>query len=681
MSDPLRDLKPVWKASAAEESPPGAHSALPSSPLQGEGVANLNDEAPSSCVAGTIASVHSRTSQAIALGKSGAKLAVGVTKTGVRAPKKALSIFRWQYFVPRLVGVGAIYAAFYFGLDPALRYSIIAGGQAALGAKVEVGELTTSLRDGQIVVTNFAAANSRKPMRNLLDAEEVRFRLDPNLLLRKRLVVKDGSISGLRFDSPRTTSGALELPATSEEEQGPSVFDPAMAAAGEKAAEWYRDLSGRVEADMMSVLASPRLAKELEERWPKEYAELKSRADELKAKGKQVENTFRELKKNPLRNLAKIEELQAQLKAVETKTHNVMGEIARLPQQAKADKAAIDAARKQDMEYVKQNLKAGALDGAELTRYLLGDEASSSLAETVAWIQWIQQMIPKSKIKSPSRMTGTNVLFVRQRLPKMLLERVQVDGTASVDGQALSFAGQITDVTTEPMLHDQPTRIELTGSGAVGYSLLAIIDRRGAVSHDSLTIDCPKLQLAHRTLGKADKLAVKVTPGDASLHAEVRIDGDELSGFIAFKQSSTLEADTPLLRDDRIAAMLKESMAEVDRIEAKVVLSGTLRRPACNVESNLGPQLAAGINGAVAKYLTHRRERIQAEVQEKVDQQMAKLDEARQKAEAELTKALGENQQLIAQLQGVMNGSGSLPGVAQGLAAPQISKAFEKLQR
>ena len=614
--------------------------------------------------------------KAIAVGKSGMRLAA----KGARAPQKVLGVLRWQYFVPRIVVVGAIVAAVHYGLDPALRWAIVTTGEAALGAKVEVGDLVTSLRDGEIVVTGLAAANPKKPMRNLLEAEQMRFQLDAHLLLRKRLVVRDGSIRGLQFDSPRTVSGEL-APVPVDESAEPSALDPAIAAAEEKALAWFNDLSGRVEQDLMLSLATPRVAQELEDRWPKQYEALKERADEMRAKGKEIESTFRELKKNPLRNLAKIEELQAQLKATETKLHNVLAEIGRLPEQAKADKIAIDAARKQDTEFLKQTLNVGNLDGAELTRYLLGSQASDSLGQTVAWIQWVQQMIPKSKIKPPSRIRGTNVLFVDRRLPKMLLERVQVEGTATVDGQPLSFAGQLTDATTEPMLHDRPTRIELTGSGAVGYSLVAQLDRRGAVPHDSLVLDCPKLQLAHRTLGKADKLAVSVTPGEASLHADVRLDGDQLTGIIEFRQSSTLAATSPMLRDDRIAAVLQESLAGVDRLEAKIVLSGTLKRPGCKVESNLGPQLAAGVNGAVTRYLTERKERVIAKVQGKVDEQMAKLDAARQKAEQELMGALGEDQQLLGQLQGLMSGKASLPGMAQGLAAPQISKAFEKLQR
>src|SRR5262245_33383082 len=91
---------------------------------------------------------------------------------GVRA------LFRWKYVLPRAMVLAALFAAFRFGLDPLLKYALVAGGEAALGAKVEVADLSTSLLDGQIVVDGLAAANPQKPMRNLVDADHMHLNVD-----------------------------------------------------------------------------------------------------------------------------------------------------------------------------------------------------------------------------------------------------------------------------------------------------------------------------------------------------------------------------------------------------------------------------------------------------------------------------------------------------------------------
>jgi uncharacterized protein (TIGR03545 family) len=279
-------------------------------------------------------------------------------------------------------------------------------------------------------------------------------------------------------------------------------------------------------------------------------------------------------------------------------------------------------------------------------------------------------------MEQPPRALGTNVLFEDRRRPRRLIERVALSGAASVGGQPLEIVGLLTDAASEPRLHERPLQINLSTTGAFEGRLTATIDRRGERPHDVLVVDCPRLPLGEQVLGQADKLAVSVGAGDATLAANVTLDGDELSGVITLKQEATLEARTPALRDDRLAQMLAESLAEVDRLEAEIQLSGTMSKPKWKIESNLGPQVASGVNGAVRRYLADRRDRLVAKVQSKVDEQLAKLQARRAEAEQELLAKLGENQQLVGQLAALMGGNSPL----EGLSIPQIGSTL-KLDR
>src|SRR5690606_8462332 len=154
-------------------------------------------------------------------------------------------LFRWQYIAPRLAIVIAVILAVRYGLDPALRWTIVTTGEASLGAKVDVADLQTSLRGGELTISGVAAANPGNPMRNLVESSSIRLQIDGAQLLRKRVVVHDGRIEGLKFDSERTTSGALEI--VPETATAPSALDPVYAAAGDAAAGWFDDLTGRME--------------------------------------------------------------------------------------------------------------------------------------------------------------------------------------------------------------------------------------------------------------------------------------------------------------------------------------------------------------------------------------------------------------------------------------------------
>jgi uncharacterized protein (TIGR03545 family) len=586
-------------------------------------------------------------------------------------------MFRWQYFLPRLTVVAAIALTVRYGLDPFLRWALVTAGEAATGARVDVGDLVTSLRDGELVITGFAAANPQKPLRNWFDAEQLRLQIDMAQLLRKRVVVHDGAIQGLQFDSPRATSGVLDNAPVEPGE--PSALDPMMQAAQANALGWFHELASRSEADLMAALATPRLLDELQQRWPRQYDDLKSRAAALRAKSKQIETAFREAKKNPLRNLQALDQLRQELAATESELRSTLAEIQGLPKQAAADRLAVDAARKKDEQFMREHLKPAAINGNELNQYLLGETAHGYLAQTTYWIAQVRKFVPKKRIAPPARTRGTFVLFNGVRQPRLLIETLSVAGRATLSGAPLEFSGSLVDVASEPELHDKPVRLVIRTTGAVDGRVEVQLDRREGIAKDWASIDVPELMLAPRTVGKNEKLAVTIGGGKASIKAHVTLTGDHLDGLIELRQAASLEAATPGLRDDRLAAVLHESLANVDRLEATVRLAGTLKRPEFEIDSNVGPQLAAGIKGAVGRYLADRQQRLTAKVQQRVDAELAKLESLRQEAQKELLAGLGEDQQMLSQLAGLMGGTPSL----DGLSLPQLGKSIslDKLTR
>ena len=47
-------------------------------------------------------------------------------------------------------------------------------------------------------------------MQNLFEAREMKLGLEGNALLRRKFIVREASITGIRLGTPRTTSGALD---------------------------------------------------------------------------------------------------------------------------------------------------------------------------------------------------------------------------------------------------------------------------------------------------------------------------------------------------------------------------------------------------------------------------------------------------------------------------------------
>ena len=573
-----------------------------------------------------------------------------------------MKILRWKYVLPRLAILYALYLTIHFGLDPLLKWAVISGGEAAVGARVELAELRTTLTEGELVVEGLAIANPRSPLRNVLEATDARLQLDMNALLHGRVVVEDGTVRGLQFDTDRETSGAI-VKNESDEETNTSVLDPWLASANDMSQQWLDELGDRLSADLVDQLQTPKLAKELQVRWPEQYEKLQAQVKDIRNRGKELQAQIREVKKNPLRGIQRLTELQQQLAQLQQQIKSTQQQIGALPAQAEADRQKVFAARKQDEQFLRQQLQIGSLDGEGLTQTLLGKPVSEGLASALGWIGWAREQIPANSAKSKKlRGRGSTVLFTSPQ-PDYLIRRLQLEGAAQLGGKPLPWVGTLTDVSSSPKLLSEPTRLTLKGSEALELDAEIIIDRRSEVALDELLMACPQLAIEERTLGNAEKLAIELGAGKAKFELELKLNGDQLTGEIVFTQDSL--SLTPRLAkssNKQMSEVLQQALAGVKQLEATVTLAGTLKNPQVKIDSDIGSQVAAGLNSSVQQLLKQRTESLLAKSREQVDAQLQKLTQLREQAQQELLGQLGEGQELLKQLAGLSGGSAESPG-------------------
>jgi len=572
-----------------------------------------------------------------------------------------LKLIRWKYVMPRLALVLIVAVLFRFGLDPVLKWAIVASGESAVGAKIDLASVETSLRTGEIVLSELAVTNPMSPLRNLLQADRAHLYLDINALLHKRLVIRDGTLRGLRFDTDRETSGELaqssETRTQATDDGGASVLSSWLDGTDQLAAEWFDQLTARFDTDLADQLETLRVAKELEDRWPKQYDEMRGRVESLQQNIKELEKGLREVRKNPLRHLERIGQLQQQRVATQSDLQALQQQIEQLPRQAEADRRAIAAAREHDEQFLREKLQVTNLNGEGLSETLLGETVNERLVSALQWVSWARRQMPAGGAKPQAvRGRGTTVLF-REARPRYLIEKLQLEGEASLGGELLQIAGTLTGATSEPHLWADPMRISLRGSGATALSLEATLDRRKAVAVDHLQFNCPQLAMPSRTLGNSEKLAIKIAPGNASVRIDLTLTDDQLAGEIFFNQPSVrLTVDADLKKNRHLVTAFEQALASVSQVEAQVTLAGTLQKPQVSLHSDLGPQLAAGMNTAIQRLVQRRGQELLAKTQAKVDDQLQRLSQARQQGQQELLAKLGEHQKLLGQLAALSGG-------------------------
>jgi uncharacterized protein (TIGR03545 family) len=572
---------------------------------------------------------------------------------------------RWKYIVPRIVLVALVWAFFAFGFDPLLHRGLITAGQNAIGAKVDLASFETKFFPPSVSMRQALLANRDRPGTNLLEFDSASLRLEGAALLKKSYIIDEGTISGVRWGTPRADSGLLaETPA---EKKSREVAAKASAERMEKlkaevlarGQEYLAGLGDRAKLELdPDQFESVRLGEEIEERWTAKFQEYDARAQELK---KQIETIKAHIKSKEGNTLDRIEAYRtatAEAARLTQELKRLRGEIDGLTRQARQDLSDLDQAKQRDLTKIREKVDMFRLDPQELSEFLLGPELHHRLNQIIDWTRWTKaRLVAATDDPQPERWRGRDFTFPRrEELPKFLVKLIKVSGDTELLGQPQEFAGTVSGVTSHPEIHGQPVIVRLKSEGAVDANVKAVFDYTNTdvdPSHEVL--------LSYRAndgestdLGDPDSLAIRVTAGQVAYRAELKLVGEAINGKLHLRQTPVklavrLGGESSKI-DQRVAQVFADIVGGIEEFEADLDLTGTLGDPQWSIESNLGPKIAEGVNKALVKQLEQGREALLAKLDQAVAKQTDKLHTLFDEKAQLLTARLHFNDQEVKQL-------------------------------
>lgn len=594
-----------------------------------------------------------------------------------------MRIFRWDYIATRLIVLMALYLCSEYGVALAVRMALIYGGQSVVGAKVEVDRVDASLLRTRLAIGRVQVADPKSPMQNLVEADSIELDFESAALLRRSATADRGAIHGLRFGTPRTTSGELERVIEELDEASKEPSWVTEAAAG-YATDWLKDVEGRFVADAKEDLQSVRLAEELAEKWPAEYAALAAEGAAIRDEVQLAREQVKQAKQNPLRNVDLLRDLPARIKGYEKRIKDLNARMAALPQAVRADRERIAAARAHDEALIRERLSMENADAEALTKYLLGERVGEPVVQLVGWLRWARGLAPDKPQRQAVCGRGIDVLFPGcKQLPLVLVRRLELDGVASVAGRTAELSGVVTDFTTEPLLHGQPLKLAIDATGALPMTMRATINRTGDEPVDELIANCPAAPLPQGELGSGKKLGLSIGPSTASFAASLRLVGDRLEGDIQIQQTqvriaSHVQGDLGPVSGATLTSAVDQSLGRLDSLVTRVTLSGTLDDPEWKVWSTLGPAVAEAFDRALRGALQEQADKLTRVAHERLDAELAKLDgklsEAQQRATAALAEPAEKLKALIAGSAQQALGGGSAAALGERLLGGALKR-------
>lgn len=513
----------------------------------------------------------------------------------------------WVKKGPVLGTLGAVlllWAFVFFFFDPILKRGMIAGGQAAAGAKVEIGSVRSKWLKGTLDIDRVAIADREAPMKNLVELSRVAFQLDTSAALRGKGVVREAALEGLRLGTARKTSGAIRNPPP------PSALSLAIqkqiAPAKSKAIEVKSNAVGEVDAAKLQGLKkldeAKAKAKEIEDRW-------KGKADEAKAIEKEAKDIADSLKSiggnDILKKAAAAADAQKRIKALIARVDAQKAQAQKDIAEAQSLMKEADELRKQDLNGLLAAAGLPTLDSQDLAKRLLGAQTASRLTTAMKWMRLAREKAAARKAANPpppARRAGVNVEFPRAHTyPQYLLENAKITGTLDgVMGGALDLKGVLDGVTSNPKLYGKPATLTLAGRSASGpaVSLGGVLDQQKDPVGVTVDFSGSGFSLAGTSLGDGE-VGGALTAGTAKVKGRLASAGDEWTGEV-FVEAAGVVLEPKVALGGTAGALVSDALKSLTGFNVRIGISGREDDLKLAFSSNAGEVVAAAMRKAVS---------------------------------------------------------------------------------
>jgi uncharacterized protein (TIGR03545 family) len=614
-----------------------------------------------------------------------------------------VKLFRWKALIPLGIFTLGVVLAWTLFVDRLIRLGIESGGTAAVGARVDLRSARLRLFHASLVLRGLAVTNPRAPMTNLFEVDELNLDIHLRALLEKKFVAETMAVRGLRFGTPRRTSGALPEKSRAA---APAAGDRS---AGEDAAHHVRlpslDLQGLgkvvnvagLSPESLHTIARARAiaakGDSLEGIWARQLAAADPRPaiDSGKALVARLGNTdLRRLGLAGARDAAN--SVRATLNAVKAsrdRLATVQRSVTAQADSLRLEVAALDRARTEDYAYARRQVQIPSLDPKDISAALFGPAVLERLVPALSWVHAAQRTMPTGlapqRKAGPrrARMAGTTVAFPKtHRYPTVVIQFAE--GSFELGGRttmAGDYIARLTGLTTEPAVYGRPLTFLAQRNGAVAgpehIRVAGALDHTGQVPRDSLSADLNGVRLPALDLGTAGaRLDLRTGAVDIAL---LRF-GDSVRGRWLVRSDSvgwTRLGDSaapgavaaPAIGSRAwVNALVWRAVSSLKNVQIEAAISGRLASPSVDVSSNVGGQVAGAIRQAAAAEVSKAEAQVRARVDSLVGQQVGAARAKLASLETGPLKNLTEDQAQLdavrAQLEQRLRGlTGGLPGI------------------
>jgi uncharacterized protein (TIGR03545 family) len=573
----------------------------------------------------------------------------------------AVKIFRWKALGPLALFLAIVAILLWLFAEPLAQDTTEEVGTELLGTEVDIGKLDIRANEARVDLQALEIADPFNLAKNLVEARDIRLKLNPLALAEKKFVVENLRLSGVRFGTTRKT------PAKPVEGDG---FAPqALRSVRQWAQQFDVPLLKLTPIDTVrqlvlnpTQLTTVKTAQALASRVDSARKALDQSVQQLDVKGTvdSARALVTRLKATDSKKLGldgtrrAIEDARAALKRLEeakqrvaSLERQVQGGVGSLT----AGLQSLDQARKKDYAFARSLLQLPTFSAPEIGEAFFGKVSIDRFQQALYYSELARKYMPPGLLPredpGPQRLraSGVNIRFPKEQdWPKFLIQVGEVDlaigGDSPLHG---AYEAVVQGLTSDPALYGKPTVVRTSrtaqGSAIASIEVAAVIDHvnpnrvRDSASARLRGVELPTIDVPG--------LPFRLNPGRGAARLDFALRNDQLSGHWSLASNQVAWAlDSAGRKLNTLEGLVWRVVSGLKDLSVDARVSGGLRSPKLAVSSNLDRAIAQRLQAVIGEEIAKAEKMVQAKVDsavaERVEPVRRQITEVRTQAESRL---------------------------------------------
>ena len=536
-----------------------------------------------------------------------------------------------------MVALGAFWL---FVVDWLIVREVERRGSEAVGAVVELDVADLSAFPPGIELTGLRITNPTSPMQNALEVRRIAGYINGTALLRGMLVVEELDVEGVRFGTPRASSGALS--GASRGGIGAGARDAVAVAAGGFQVPSFEipkvdDVLAAEELSSVLQIESARAELDsIERRW-REQLEALPDQEAFASYEKQLRQVLDD--DDLLAGAQGLRELRKQLK-------RDVGAVRQAAKDLEVDLAAIQLRVREareaplaDLRRLRDRYGLSAQGAANLSRRLFGEPIDQILQQAVRWSE-----VFAASLAGDSPESGE----VDEQGGALRGFRIRV-ARISVELERGGIHGVVENITGDPGALDRPLTFAFESDALPGLeslSLTGVLDhRRPEAPADSLVLQLVGYDARGATLSYSPEWPIRVASGLADADATLKLGAAGAMDASARLLLRNAQLAAPFRGDSPLAAPMAAAVEAITELDVRVSVRGTRADYRLEIESNADRALSDAVGGLLRRQTTLFEQELGKRIQAQASGALAELEQSEQLLE-EIAGLFGEREGL-----------------------------------